>query len=270
MYMVGLAHTTRMLYSTLTVMISVPAATKIMHWLVTFVNSSVHFELPFILTLLFIFYFVSGGISGMAVAHTGMNILFHDTFYVIGHFHVMFAGSLMFAAFAAIYFYLPSIFGVRYSRLFAYLHVFYYSIGQIFTVIPMIWLGYLGMPRRVLDYPAAMGGWHALVSSAHIITVSGIFAFVLMLFDSLRKQKSYIIKTFGIGRYNTRLNFFLYQAARNRYWFSKYSTLINVRAVWHNKKHKQYLLNNNVLDSTLFYYSFKKTKNLNSTNWLYI
>ena len=55
MYMVGLAHTTRMLYSTLTVMISVPAATKIMHWLVTFVNSSVHFELPFILVLFLFF-----------------------------------------------------------------------------------------------------------------------------------------------------------------------------------------------------------------------
>lgn len=94
----------------------------------------------------------------MAVAHTGMDVLFHDTFYVIGHFHVMLAGSLMFAGFAAFYFYLPSLFGVRYSRTFAYLHVFYYSIGQIFTVIPMIWLGYIGMPRRVLDYPAAMGG----------------------------------------------------------------------------------------------------------------
>jgi len=74
----------------------------------------------------------------MAVAHTGMDILFHDTFYVIGHFHVMFAGSLLFAGFAAFYFYLPALFGVRYSRLFTYLHVFYYSLGQIFTVIPMI------------------------------------------------------------------------------------------------------------------------------------
>lgn len=217
MYMVGLSHTTRMLYSTLTVMISVPAATKIMHWLVTFTSSALHFELPLILVLFFVFYFVSGGISGMSVAHTGMSILFHDTFYVIGHFHVMLAGSLMFASFAAVYFYLPSIFGVKYSRLFAYLHIFYYSFGQIFTVVPMMWLGYAGMPRRVLDYPAAMGGWHSVVSSAHIITVSGILAFVIMLFDSFQKRRGYTIKTFGVGRYNTRLNFYLYQAARNRY-----------------------------------------------------
>lgn len=158
MYMVGLSHTTRMLYSTLTVMISVPAATKIMHWLVTFINSSLHLELPLLFAITFIFFFLSGGISGMAVAHTGMDVLFHDTFYVIGHFHVMLSGSLMFAGFGAFYFYLPSIFGVRYNRLFAYLHFIYYLIGQLFTVIPMMWLGYSGMPRRVLDYPAALGG----------------------------------------------------------------------------------------------------------------
>ena len=267
MYMVGLAHTTRMLYSTLTVMISVPAATKIMHWLVTFVNSAIHFELPFVLSLFFIFYFVSGGISGMAVAHTGMSILFHDTFYVIGHFHVMLAGSLMFAGFAAFYFYLPSLFGVRYSRIFAYLHIFYYSVGQLFTVIPMIWLGYLGMPRRVLDYPAALGGWHSLVSSAHMITVSGILAFVVMLFDSLRKQKAYTIKTFGVGRYNTRLNFYLYQIARNNYWLSKHFTLLPIRMTQHIKSLND-VHNLEYLETSTLFYSFKPREF--GKNWLYL
>jgi heme/copper-type cytochrome/quinol oxidase subunit 1 len=67
--------------------------------------------------LLFIAMFISGGISGMAVAHTGMDILFHDTFYVIGHFHVMFAGAAMFGSFGAFYFYFPAIFGVKFSRI---------------------------------------------------------------------------------------------------------------------------------------------------------
>lgn len=71
----------------------------------------------------------------MCVAHTGMDILFHDTFYVIGHFHVMFAGGAMFGAFGAFYFYFPAIFGVKYSRLYSYLHYSYYLIGQLLTVI---------------------------------------------------------------------------------------------------------------------------------------
>ena len=56
----------------------------------------------------------------MCVAHTGMDVLFHDTFFVVGHFHVMFAGAAMLGSFAAFYFYFPALFGVKYSRLFAY------------------------------------------------------------------------------------------------------------------------------------------------------
>ena len=253
MYMVGLAHTTRMLYSTLTVMISVPAATKIMHWLVTFINSSIHFELPLLFVVAFIFFFLSGGISGMSVAHTGMDVLFHDTFFVIGHFHVMLAGSLMFAGFGACYFYLPAIFGVRYNRLFAYLHFMYYVVGQLFTVIPMIWLGYAGMPRRVLDYPAAMGGWHSLSTSAHILSIAGILCFIIMLFDSLRKKKAYTIKSFGIGRYNTRLNFYIYEINRNRYWQYKINFLFNDNSTSFGSRKELSDIN-----STLFFFHIKK------------
>lgn len=257
MYMVGLAHTTRMLYSTLTVMISVPAAIKLMHWFITFINSSLHFELPLVLILTFIFFFISGGISGMSVAHTGMDVLFHDTFFVVGHFHVMLAGSLMFAGFAGIYFYLPAIFGVRYNRFFAYLHYIYYTIGQLFTVIPMIWLGYSGMPRRVLDYPSVMGGWHSLSTSAHILSIAGILCFIFMLFDSLIKKKAYIVKTFGVGRYNTRLNFYLYECSRNSYWRKKYNLMPKTK----NYRNEDYVYNRlknyEIYDSSTYYYIIK-------------
>ena len=78
-------------------------------------------ELPLVCTLTFVFLFVSGGISGMCVAHTGMDVLFHDTFYVIGHFHVMLAGGAMIGSFGAFYFYFVSIFGVKYSKIYSYL-----------------------------------------------------------------------------------------------------------------------------------------------------
>jgi heme/copper-type cytochrome/quinol oxidase subunit 1 len=214
MYMVGLAHTTRMLFSTLTVMISVPAATKLMHWCVTLVNSSIQVELPLLYAFLFVFFFVSGGISGMAVAHTGMDVLFHDTFYVVGHFHVMLAGAAMFGAFGGLYFYFPAIFGVKFSRTYAYIHLVYYLLGQLMTVIPMFWLGYSGMPRRVLDYPAALGGWHAVASAGHLLSVAGMVAFFVMIFDSLRQGRAATRNSFGISRFNTRLNFYLYETSK--------------------------------------------------------
>lgn len=73
----------------------------------------------------------------MAVAHTGMDVLFHDTFYVVGHFHVMLAGAAMLGSFGGLYFYFQAIFGVKYSRIYAYLHLIYYTLGQLMTVIPM-------------------------------------------------------------------------------------------------------------------------------------
>ena len=214
MYMVGLSHTTRMLFSTLTVMISVPAATKLMHWSVTVVNSVFVMEIPLIMALSFMFLFVCGGISGMCVAHTGMDVLFHDTFYVIGHFHVMLSSCAMVGIFAAFYFYFPAIYGVKYSRVFAYLHYVYYVFGQLITIMPMMWLGYCGMPRRVLDYPASLGGWHAIASSGHILTVISLLSFFTMMYDSIKQSKPAIRNNFGAGRLNTRLNFYFFEINR--------------------------------------------------------
>jgi heme/copper-type cytochrome/quinol oxidase subunit 1 len=214
MYMVGLSHTTRMLFSTLTVMISVPAATKLMHWSVTIVNSAFALEIPLLYALTFTFFFVSGGISGMAVAHTGMDVLFHDTFYVIGHFHVMFAGSAMLGIFSAFYFYFPVLYGVKYSRIYAYIHYIYYVSGQLLITIPMLWLGYCGQPRRVLDYPSSLGGWHSISSAGHLLTVAAVLSFLIMIYDSVRQAKPTIRNNFGVGRFNTRLNFYFFAIHR--------------------------------------------------------
>jgi len=249
MYMVGLAHTTRMLFSTLTVMISVPAATKLMHWSITLVNSSFHLELPLLFILVFIFLFISGGISGMCVAHTGMDILFHDTLYVIGHFHIMLSGAAMFGAFAAFYFYFPSIFGVKYSRLFAYFHFIYYLIGHLMTFIPLLWLGYAGMPRRVLDYPSVFGGWHAIASAGHMITLAGIISFFVMIFDSIRQSKNYIKNSYGIGRYNVRINFYLYEIYKLKFLKQK---------TWSFFRPANQIVNLEVYELTLISYSFIK------------
>ena len=256
MYMVGLSHTTRMLFSTLTVMISVPAATKLMHWCVTIVNSFFVLEVPLVFTLTFTLFFVYGGVSGMCVAHTGMDVLFHDTFYVIGHFHVMFAGSAMLGIFSAFYFYFPAIYGVRYSRIFAYLHYTYYVLGQTFTVVPMMWLGYCGMPRRVLDYPYALGGWHAIVSASHLLSVAAMLFFFIMIYDSIRQAKPAIRNTFGAGRFNTRLSFYFYEI--NRLSYIQRKSLHNLRL---NKQGSQGLKKIDFLsiessDTTLFSYRF--------------
>jgi cytochrome c oxidase subunit 1 len=211
MYMVGLANSARTLYSTMTVMISVPASTKVLHWCVSLIQSSPTLDVGFCFLLSFMYFFVLGGLSGMFNAHIGFNVLFHDTFYVIGHFHVMLAGAGMSCVFAGFYFYFAAIFGIRYSRFFAYLHFIFYLSGQLLTLIPMFWLGYAGMPRRIMDYPAAFGGWHSLISSGHLLTVLGFIFFLCMFADSFYENRAPISKTRGVSRLNTRLAFYVYE-----------------------------------------------------------
>jgi cytochrome c oxidase subunit 1 len=121
----------------MTVMISVPASTKVLHWCVTLMNSNPIMDISLLFFLSFNYFFTLGGLSGMFVAHIGFDVLFHDTFYVIGHFHVMFAGAAVSCIFAAFYFYFPSMSGFKVAPFFGYLHFFFYFFGQLFTVIPM-------------------------------------------------------------------------------------------------------------------------------------
>ena len=257
MYMVGLSHTTRMLFSTLTVMISVPAATKLMHWCVTIVNSNFVMEIPLLFSLTFTFFFVSGGISGMAVAHTGMDVLFHDTFYVIGHFHIMFGGSAMLGIYGAFYFYFPVLYGVKFSRIYAYIHYTYYSLGQLLIIIPMLWLGYCGQPRRILDYPSSLGGWHSISSAGHLITVAAVLSFFIMIYDSVRQAKPTIRNTFGVTRFNTRLNFYFFEISRLSFIQQKNFYNYRVKNPYSQNLRKSPLQIAD-LDSTLFSYQFIK------------
>jgi heme/copper-type cytochrome/quinol oxidase subunit 1 len=81
-------------------------------------------------------------------------------------------------------------------------------------VIPMFWLGYCGMPRRVLDYPFVLGGWHSIATSGHLLSVAAMVSFFIMIYDSIRQSKSPVRRTFGPSRFNTRLNFYLYESYR--------------------------------------------------------
>jgi heme/copper-type cytochrome/quinol oxidase subunit 1 len=214
MYMVGLSNTTRTLYSTMTVMISVPASTKVLHWCVTMSNAAPLPDISFWFLLSFTYFFVLGGLSGMFVAHIGFDILFHDTFYVIGHFHVMLSGAAVSCIFAAFYYYFGSIAGVKYSRPFAALHLFFYFWGQVINLGPMFWLGYSGMPRRVMDYPTFFGGWHGVSSGGHILSVIGFGFFLLALMDSWWLGYAPASRPLGVSRVNTRLSFYAYQSRK--------------------------------------------------------
>jgi heme/copper-type cytochrome/quinol oxidase subunit 1 len=115
------------------------------------------------------------------------------------------------------------------------------------------------MPRRVLDYPSALGGWHAVVSAGHLLSVAGMTAFFIMIFDSLRQARAATRNTFGISRFNTRLNFYIYELARTKFiqrkgWCTSRFTNLNIL-----KLNDSRFSNYEYLETTLFSYTFKRT-----------
>ena len=211
MYLVGLDHRSRALYSTITVMISLPATVKIVNWTFTLLNGALKWDAALLFSFAFILFFLSGGLTGMWLSHVALNVAMHDTFYVVAHFHLMLSGATMTGAFAGIYYYFPALFGIKYSRVFAYLHLIYYFGGQWMTFMPLFWVGYGGLPRRVHDYPAVFMGWQGMASVGHFTTLVGIIFFFFMLFDSHVEKRLATHSTLGIPRWHKRAQYYVFK-----------------------------------------------------------
>lgn len=218
MYLIGLDHRSRSLYSTITVMISLPAVVKLVNWTLTLLNGAFKWDVSILFAFAFLLFFLSGGLTGMWLSHVGLNVYVHDTFYVVAHFHFLFSAATFSAIFCGIYYYFGIIFGIKYSRFFAYCHLFYWFCGQWLTFIPLYWVGYNGLPRRYHDYPVIFMGWHGLSSAGHILTLLSILCFFIMLFDSHIINKPYTVNNYYIPRWHKRINYYVFKIRYLQYW----------------------------------------------------
>jgi len=242
MYLVGLDHRSRALYSTITVMISLPATIKIVNWTLSLLNGALRWDLALLFAFAFILFFLSGGLTGMWLSHVGLNVSMHDTFYVIAHFHLMFSAGVLTGSFAGIYYYFPALFGIKYSRIFGYLHLVYFFGGQWMTFIPMFWIGYSGMPRRIHDYPAFMMGWHGMASVGHLTTLIGVLFFFLMLLDSHLERRVAVHSILGVPRWHKRVLYYIFKIRYLQYVNKKLIRLPNskVRILLSNSYFNEY------------------------------
>lgn len=228
MYLVGLDHRSRSLYSTITVMISLPAIVKIVNWTLTMQNGALKYDTAILFVAAFFFFFLCGGLTGMWLSHVGLNVYVHDTFYVVAHFHFMFSSSTFSAIFAATYYYYSVLFGIKYSKIFSLLHLIYWFGGQWITFIPLFWVGYNGLPRRYHDYPIFYMGWHGLSSIGHFLTIVSMIFFFLMMLDSFVQKKIHTHNTLGIPRFNKRINYYFFKIRYNQYLYNITKDFINL------------------------------------------
>jgi cytochrome c oxidase subunit 1 len=189
MFTVGMSVNTLAYFTAATLIIAVPTGIKIFSWIATMWGGSLTFETPMLYALGMIFLFTVGGVTGVILANAGMDRMFHDTYYVVAHFHYVMSLGALFAAFAAFYYWIGKMSGRQYNETLGKLQFWLMFIGANITFMPQHFLGLAGMPRRIPDYPDAFAGWNMVSSVGSYISFAGALLFVFVIFHTIKFGK---------------------------------------------------------------------------------
>ena len=152
MFVSGQSEIAGILFSFLTMLVGVPTAIKVFNWVATLYRGSIRFDSPLLYALGFIFLFTIGGVTGIMLATIGVDVHFHDTYFVVAHFHYVMVGGTLMSIMGGIYYWFPKMFGRMVNEFWARMSFVLIFVGFNVTFFPQFVLGAMGMPRRYFDY----------------------------------------------------------------------------------------------------------------------
>ncbi len=194
MFVTGLNPFLGSVFVLLTLLIAVPSAIKVFNWLTTLWRGNIRFPPPMLCAIAFVSLFISGGLTGIWIGNSALDIHLHDTYFIIAHFHLVMGVASMFGMFGGVYHWFPKMFGRYMNNTLAYVHIWITFIGAYLIFWPMHYEGLAGMPRRYYDFSnwesfKQFGGLNQFITVVVIIVFASQFLFIINFFYSIFKGR---------------------------------------------------------------------------------